>query len=206
MYMHARIVRDLPFLLVIGALAMLAPARADTFIIDDQTNVIGIIQVGSADTLVPGGDTCQGLTEIQHIGCRVLMSRNDGATVASSTGDQIVNLSEPDGIFLSDQIETHASLGGPVLAEVGFYSQPEGLPAFRCDAFGGCQGVETPGDQVVGTIFWTDGGSDTIVLRSGPEAPAAVPEPASVFLFGAAGVSLFGYARRRAIKNPYLNG
>jgi hypothetical protein len=173
------------------------PARADTFVIDDQANVLTINQLGASDSLISGGDTCQGLTEISGIGCRFLVSRNDGATVALSTGDQILNLAEANRIFVSDAIETHPSLGGTNYAEVTFYSQPDGSLGFRCDAFGGCQGVETAGDHVVGTVFWTDGGSDTVLVRSGPEAPAAVPEPAAGLLFGTGCVGLLGYGWRR---------
>jgi hypothetical protein len=180
---------------------MLAPARADTFVIDDQTNTFAIIPTGTSDSLVPGGNTCQGFTEIPGVGCRFLVSRNDGATVAPTTGDQILNLAEPDGVFLSDMSETHASLGGTNFAEVTFYSQPEGSLGFRCDALGGCQGIETAGDQVVGTISWTDGGSDTVVLRLGPEPPTAVPEPATGLLLGGACAGLLGYAWRRQLSS-----
>jgi hypothetical protein len=143
---NARFLQAVPYLVVLGVMNTLAPARADTFVIDDQTNTLAIIQTSTSDSLVPGGNTCQGFTEIPGTGCRLLVSRNEGATRAPAIGDQILNLAEPDGVFLSDMSETHKIMGTEThLAEVTFYSQevtfysqPEGLPVFRCDALDSC--------------------------------------------------------------------
>jgi PEP-CTERM motif-containing protein len=179
------------------------PAKANDVLFNDLLDTITVTSTsGSAPTIgiLLGCQTETVPTDI----CKINLTRPGqhitGATGLFAASAASYQLSEDAGKqFLSDFFASTVTSGttaidgivvlefDSVLAEVG------PVPCI----FVACNAQETGAPQQLGTITWSGGLIDTISIESDKEPGAAVPEPASLILFGSGLVMAGGFLRRR---------
>jgi len=148
--------------------------------------------------------------------CKIALLRA-GQTITGATGNFTINATSTNPVstsyFLSESTnpnllsDTFISIivGGatvlgvtaPGSAAFEFDSDSpllEGVPV-PCPAVIGCNAQETGQPQLVGTITWSGGITDNILIESDKEG--VVPEPASLLLLGSGLAMTGGFLRRR---------
>jgi len=200
--------------LVLSLLAA-QPAKADDIVFNDLGDTVSVSPSSGPVTIVPG--TCQGGVPNADI-CSIALLRA-GQTIVSATGNFTINTTSANPVstkyFLSEStnptllsdtfistVVAGTALGGIVIvpgsAAFAFDSDLpllEGVPV-PCPPVIGCNAQETGQPQLVGTITWSSGTTDNILIESEKEAPV-VPEPASWILLGSGLAITGGFLRRR---------
>jgi hypothetical protein len=185
-------------------------AKADDIIFNDLGDTINV-SGSSAVNIILG---CQQTGAANSDFCSVSVLRA-GQTITGVSGGNFVldsnstyTLAEdPAKTLLSDTFNSTVVKGGPVVVSVSpritFFVPGSATFVFSSDLPGlegvpvscptsGCTATETGGQQEVGTITWSNGVVDHIIVESAPE-----PEPASLILFGSGLVIAGGFLRRR---------
>jgi hypothetical protein len=198
--------KAVPFIGLLMFCFMLAAqsAKAGDIIFNDLGDIISVSPSSGPVTIL--GRTCQnGAANLDA--CAVTLSRA-GLTITGVTGNFVLGSNstyrlaeDPAKTLLSDTF-TSLVLRGGIFPIVGFVSgaatfgfisdnpSAEGVPAL-CPA-SLCTATETGGPQEVGTITWSNGVIDHIIIESD-----VAPEPASLILFGSGLVIAGGFLRRR---------
>jgi hypothetical protein len=161
-------------------------AKADTFVFNDLSDTV--------TASGPGGSPVPCAAPLVAEQCQFVISAPAGTTLFSSVF--INNISDPDGITISDQITSAIKLSPTPIATVTFISDSSESPLGLC--LGTCSLTETGGVQTAGTITWFGPGGVSDVLRTDTIQFASdtteVPEPAS-WLLVLTGLPLVGLRR-----------
>ena len=191
-------------------------AKADDILFNDLGDIISVSPLSASLTVVPG--TCQNqITGTPNLDvCSVMLLRT-GQTIISATGNFTINLNSPTPVqatyLLSEDAnktllsDTFLSTIVPGTSLLGITTLPgsaafvfdsdlptvEGLSTVPC--LGLCNAPETGGPQLVGTITWSGGITDRILIESDKEG--VVPEPATLVLLGSGLAMTGGFLRRR---------
>jgi len=200
---------------LVSSLMVAQGAKAQTtedILFNDLGDVINV-SGSSALTIVPG--TCQNAATPLDF-CSVMLLRA-GQTITAATGNFTINLNTATPVqakyLLSEDAnktllsDTFLSTIVPGVKVLGITTTPgaaafvfdsdlptvEGLSTVPC--LGLCNAPETGGPQLVGTITWSGGITDRILIESDKEG--VVPEPATLVLLGSGLAMTGGFLRRR---------
>jgi len=173
---------------------------ADVITIWDQSESAFItVSPLDATRVVPNGlnqlcgeETCEGIVSSPSPGATIVAS-----DILRSLTSGIIQIAEPNAWggssgYVSDYFTSDVELGAS-LFKFGFGSDST-TPLAQCSP---CSIIENGKPQLVGTVVWSDGTIDTLLVASDVE-PKSVPEPSSGLLlaFGAGALAFLSRPRQ----------